>query len=103
MYDSRIKFHYIDNDVWTSQPDNIGNNVKIRAKQSTSGYNPYHYKEKQIWNEETQKGILTKHISKNERLSYKSSLKHNNIMTGCTSMDVTQNTINSKSSIQNGK
>ena len=31
LYDSRIKFHYINNDVRTKQTDKIGKNVKNTA------------------------------------------------------------------------
>ena len=31
MYDSRIKSHYIDNNVWTKQTDIIGKSVKNRG------------------------------------------------------------------------
>ena len=30
MFDSRIKFHYIDNDGWTKQTEIIGKNLKKR-------------------------------------------------------------------------
>ena len=36
LYDSRIKCHYIDNDVWTKQTDIIGRNVKKGAQPSTN-------------------------------------------------------------------
>lgn len=38
----------------------IGKNVKIRVQQSTLCYNLNQYKNKQIYNKETQKGIIDK-------------------------------------------
>ena len=44
MSASHIKFHYIDNDVWTKQTDMIGKNVKKGVQPSTLCNHPSHYK-----------------------------------------------------------
>ena len=53
MYDSHIKFNYIDNEVWTKQTVITGKNVKkIGVQHSTMRYNLNSYKNKQKYNHE---------------------------------------------------
>ena len=126
MYDSRIAFNYIYNDLRTKQTDIIDKNVKIGVQQSTLFYylnqhrnkyickqtltqnrtfhRMYNYRATSYVKKKRKKSIQTQHLSKNEDRNKKKLTQNNNTMMECIikeprQIDTTKNRLNSNSNI----
>ena len=91
LYDSRIKFHYIDNHVWTKQTDIICKKVK----------NSQHYVILITIKQRSTKRHIDKAHKQNWTTRIRELLLNNNTMTGCISTKSRQIDINKNRIISN--